>query len=71
MIYWLTLASIIIFQLIKRKENIFYLNLAFYIFIIGAILKIIVLSNFSEFFMRISFIFFLVGLILSLFQKEK
>lgn len=65
MVYWLILISIIIYQQIKKKENTFYLYLAFYIFVIGGLLRIITLKDFSEFFMRISFIFFLIGLILS------
>lgn len=65
MIYWLILVAIIVFQFNKRKENIFYLNIAFYIFIFGALLNIVTLKDFSEFFMRISFILFLIGLALS------
>ncbi len=65
LIYWLILLSIITFQLVKKRENTFYLRLAFYIFITGAGLKILTLNDISEFFMRISFIFFLVGFVLS------
>lgn len=65
MIFWLILLVIIAYQKVKKRENTFYLNNAFYIFISGALLKILTLDNFSEFLMRISFIFFLLGLILS------
>lgn len=65
MIYWLILVAIILFQFTQKRENIFYLKIAFYIFIFGALLNILTLKDFSEFFMRISFIFFLIGLVLS------
>ncbi|MDO8638414.1 MAG: hypothetical protein Q7R43_02475 [Candidatus Daviesbacteria bacterium] len=65
MIFWIILILIIIDHLVKKRENTVYLNLAFYIFIFGALLYIVTLKEFSEFFMRISFIFFLIGLVLS------
>jgi len=65
MIFWIILISIIIYQLVKKRENTFYLNMACYIFIIGALLNIVTLRDLSEFFMRISFIFFLIGFKLS------
>lgn len=67
MIYWLILILIIIFQLAKKKNNIFYLKLAFYIFLTGAVFRIITLTDISEVIMRTSFILFVVGLILSYF----
>lgn len=65
MIYYFLLFLIIVYQFIKKRENIFYLNLAFYLFLLGALLRIVTLNDFSEFLMRTSFILFLVGLILS------
>lgn len=65
MIYWLILLSIILLHIIRKKENTFYLKLAFYIFIVGACLKLVTLSNLSEFAMRISFILWIIGLFLS------
>lgn len=65
MIFWIILISIIIYHLIKKRENTFYLHIAIYIFIFGALLNIVTLKDFSEFFMRISFTFFLIGLVLS------
>lgn len=69
MIYWFILLLIIIYQLVKKRDNIFYLKIGLYVFILGALLKIIALTDFSEFFMRISFIFLLVGLVLSYFWR--
>lgn len=65
MIYYFLLLLIIVYQFIKKRENIFYLNLAFYLFLLGALLRIVTLNDFSEILMRTSFILFLVGLILS------
>ena len=65
MFYWLMLISVVIFQLVQKKENIFYLKLAFYLFVIGALLRVLTLNDISEFMMRTSFIFFIVGLSLS------
>lgn len=69
--FWLLLIFIVIFQIVQKKNDIFYLKIALYFFLTGSILCLITLIDFSEFFMRVSFIFFLVGLILSLFRKEK
>lgn len=65
MIFWIILIVIIIYHLVKKRQNTFYFNVALYIFISGALLSVFTLKDFSEFFMRISFIFFLVGLVLS------
>jgi len=65
MIYWFILVLIIIFQRIQKKKDIFYLKPALYIFIIGALLRVLTLNDISEFLMRTSFIFFIVGLVLS------
>lgn len=65
MIYWFILLLIIIYQLVKKRDNIFYLKIGFYIFILGALLRVISLTDFSEYMMRTSFIFLLVGLVLS------
>lgn len=70
MIYWLILISIILFQIIRKQKKTSYLNMAFYIFIAGAVFKIISLDDLSEILMRGSFIFFLVGLVLSYLEKD-
>lgn len=66
MIYWFILILIILFQWNQKKDNIFYLKLAFYIFLSGAAIRIIGLSEVAEFFIRISFIFWIVGLAISI-----
>lgn len=71
MIYWLILVAIILFQFHQRKENIFYLNLAFYFFLLGAFLRVITLNGISEIFMRTSFILFAIGLVLSYWKNLK
>lgn len=68
MIYWLLLIVIVIFQIIQKKKDVFYLKLAFYIFLGGALLSVITLVDIAEFFIRISFILFIVGLVLTYFK---
>lgn len=68
MFYWLIMILIIIYQRIHKKKDRFYLQLAFYIFLTGVILRVITLIDVAEFFMRISFVLFITGLILSYFE---
>lgn len=65
MIFWIILISIIIYHVIKKRENTFYLSIAFYIFIFGVLIRIVTFYSVSEFLMRTSFIFFIIGLVLS------
>lgn len=65
MIYWVILAGLIISSIFFKKRASFYLWIGFYIFLTGAVLKIIGINNVAEIMMRISFIGWLVGLGLS------
>lgn len=62
MFYWIVLILIIGIMFFLKKDSKFYLFTAFYIFCVGAILRIIWLNEVSEILMRMSFIFWLVGL---------
>ncbi len=68
MIYWLVLGILIVAAASFKKRASFYLSLAFYLFMAGAILRIIGINDIAELIMRISLIGWLVGLGLSFKQ---
>lgn len=49
-----------------KKGSEFYLKIAFSIFLAGAILRIVGISEIAEFLLRISFIFWLAGLFIAI-----
>lgn len=65
MIYWIILAGSIISLIFFKKRASFYLYLAFYTFIVGAVLRVVGINDIAEAIMRISFIGWLVGIGLS------
>lgn len=64
MIYWLILVLIIISIFFKRGNSQFYLNIAIYVFIGGAILRLINLNYLAEILLRVDFILWLAGFVL-------
>lgn len=69
MYYWLFLFALLIFNWYKKKEEEFYLWVAFYLFCAGALLSIINLLFIAEILMRLSLIFWLFGFGLRLREK--
>lgn len=61
-LYWIVLFSVLTINFFQKKEHKFYLQIGFYSFIAGVILKVIGLNEIAEFIMRMSFIFWVIGL---------
>lgn len=63
MFYWVALFLIIGIVIIIKKDSKFYLTAAFYIFCIGALLRLTGLKEVAEILMRIDFMLWIMGLI--------
>ncbi len=70
MIYWFILILILISLFLIKKTSEFFLKIAMFIFVIGAIMRLIHFIDIAETLMRIDFIFWLVGFFVTIKEDK-